>query len=66
MRFKSCRKCGYNYIPPEYDHCPKCQAKLGAGGGARKAMLAFVGVAAIAAVAYFAVTIAPRLSIVVN
>ncbi|MBC8051340.1 MAG: hypothetical protein H7X92_14515 [Chitinophagales bacterium] len=66
MSFKSCRKCGYDYIPSDYDHCPKCHASLRAGRTMRKLVLLFAGMAGLAAMTYFAVVIAPRMSIVIN
>jgi uncharacterized OB-fold protein len=63
MSFKSCRKCGYKFVPLDYDHCPKCQAPASRAFASRKALL-FAAVAAFAIGAlYAALSVLPRISI---
>jgi hypothetical protein len=63
MSFKSCRKCGYRFVPFDYDHCPKCQAPAARSFAARKALL-FAAAAALAFGAlYAALYVLPRISI---
>lgn len=65
MRFKSCRKCKYNFIPPDYDHCPKCNAALTGVSPAKLFRFAFV-VLFMAGIVYVGVVYLPRLSITLN